>query len=445
MAKVERVKFRKLYSNPATGKRETIYFGWVSPTEEKRANEYINRLITCKRLGMVPDETVQRWAMGLSDGHHEKLAATGLVAPKERTTIGGFIEAFIKRRERAVKPSTVTVYRQESKKLLEYFGADRRPETITLKEAEEFAAHLREKGYAEASVDKTFKECRLFFNEMVEHGILPKNVFSKVRTSDKPNESRNEYITRGVIDRVIDAGCPDAEWRAFVALMRYGGMRCPSEVLLLRWSDVDFTGEMGFFDGIKTPAIKFRSVKTEHHKGGASRTIPMFRELRPHLEELWEMLPEGENRPYVIWSMLPAKSRESEPRRLKKNFGKAFKGILKKLGIEPWEKLFVNLRRSCRNDLERSGYPTRVINEWMGHSEKVANVHYVQILPEDLNRAAFGREKEGEGETDCAQNCAQQGEKGAIRGANEKRNPLVFKHQTQGVTRENNEIRSGRT
>ena len=134
--------------------------------------------------------------------------------------------------------------------------------------------------------------------------------------------------------------------------------------------------------------------------------------------------------------------------------------ILKKLGIEPWEKLFVNLRRSCRNDLERSGYPTRVINEWMGHSEKVANAHYVQILPEDLNRAAFGREGEGVSEADCAQpfreemvsfgetgemegkscaqNCAQQGAKGAIRGVIEKRKPLVFKHQTQGVIRENN-------
>ena len=124
------------------------------------------------------------------------------------------------------------------------------------------------------------------------------------------------------------------------------------------------------------------------------------------------MLPEGESRPYVIWSMLPTKSRESEPRRLKKNFGKAFKAILKKLGIEPWGKLFVNLRRSYRNDLERS-----VMSAKSGEITEKSSV----------------------------KKCVKQGEKGAIRGVNEKHKPLVFKHQTQGVITENNQNRSGRT
>ena len=34
--------------------------------------------------------------------------------------------------------------------------------------------------------------------------------------------------------------CPDAQWRLLFALSRFGGLRCPSEHLGLRWGDVDW-------------------------------------------------------------------------------------------------------------------------------------------------------------------------------------------------------------
>jgi hypothetical protein len=36
-----------------------------------------------------------------------------------------------------------------------------------------------------------------------------------------------------------------------------------------------------------------RSPKTEHHEGGAERWVPIFPELRPHLEEAFERAEEG--------------------------------------------------------------------------------------------------------------------------------------------------------
>lgn len=459
MSKAKIVVFRKQFTNPATGKRESIFFGKMTPSAAQRAKEYIDRLIVCKRLKTVPDETVQRWLMGIADEQREKLAAVGLVQGKERTTLGGFVNAFIKRRENAVKKNTIIAYKQEARKLFDYFGGDKNPETISLREAEEFAAHLRSQGYAEANIDKIFKQCRLFFNEMIKHEILQTNVFSKVKTSDKPDESRNHYISRELTQRIIDAGCPDAQWRALVALMRYGGMRCPSEVLLLRWEDVDFTGEKGFFSGMKVPAIKFRSIKTERHTGGGSRTIPMFKEIRPYLEDAWFSIPEGERRNYVIWDILPIAMRENEPMRLKKNFSKAFCGILKKLGIDPWEKLFVNLRRSCRNDLERE-YPSRVVDEWMGHSEKVANAHYVQMLPGDIERAVYGNSnlcatKSSNPETSCktpdktpssrVQNRVQQEQYRTILRTTQNEKPRKLQHIQQEETPRNDTNSRGGT
>ena len=67
------------------------------------------------------------------------------------------------------------------------------------------------------------------------------------------------------------------------ALRRYGGLRCPSEVLLLRWVDVDWEGSR----------MLIRSPKTEHHDGRECRMVPLFPELAPHLREVFEEAEPG--------------------------------------------------------------------------------------------------------------------------------------------------------
>ena len=58
---------------------------------------------------------------------------------------------------------------------------------------------------------------------------------------------------------------------------RFAGIRTPSELFTLRWSDVDF-------DAGK---ITIHSPKTEHYAGGGSRIVPLFVELRGFLETLF--------------------------------------------------------------------------------------------------------------------------------------------------------------
>ena len=59
-------------------------------------------------------------------------------------------------------------------------------------------------------------------------------------------------------------------------------------MLSLRWQDIDW--EAG--------RIVVQSPKTEHHPGKASRTIPLFPELRPILAEAFDLAPEGAE--YVV-------------------------------------------------------------------------------------------------------------------------------------------------
>ena len=82
--------------------------------------------------------------------------------------------------------------------------------------------------------------------------------------------------------------CPDAQWRLIFALARYGGLRTPSETFALKSGHVDW--ERG--------RITVPSPKTAHHEGKQSRLIPLFPELKPHLEAVWEQTEPGAE--YII-------------------------------------------------------------------------------------------------------------------------------------------------
>jgi integrase len=80
------------------------------------------------------------------------------------------------------------------------------------------------------------------------------------------------------------AACPNPEWRVIVALGRYGGLRCPSETLALKWADIDWEKQR----------VRVPSPKTAHLRGKGERFIPLFKELAPHLEAAFDAAPEGD-------------------------------------------------------------------------------------------------------------------------------------------------------
>src|SRR5262249_18134044 len=160
-----------------------------------------------------------------------------------------------------------------------------------------------------------------FFKSAVRSRLIPSNPFEDVKPPSQVNESRKYFVSREATGRVLDA-CPDGEWRLIVALCRFGGVRCPSELLPLRWADVDC--ELGRFFG--------PSPKTEHHEGGAGRWVPIFPELRPHLEEAFER---AERRAvYLI----------NRYRDTNANLRTQLLRIIRRAGEAPWPKPFQNLR-----------------------------------------------------------------------------------------------------
>jgi len=164
--------------------------------------------------------------------------------------------------------------------------------------------------------------------------------------------------------KVLDA-CPDAEWRLIFALSRFGGLRCPSEHLALKWSDVDWAN--GRFT--------VHSPKTEHHAGGESRQVPLFPELLPHLREVFELAKPGAE--YVI----------TRYRRSNQNLSTQLRRILRRAGLTPWPKLYQNLRSTRETELAGQ-FPLHVVCAWIGNSQAVAAKHYLQVT-EDHFRSAL--------------------------------------------------------
>ena len=60
--------------------------------------------------------------------------------------------------------------------------------------------------------------------------------------------------------------------------------------------------------------------------------------------------------------------------------------IIRRAGLEPWERVFQNLRASRQTELNQQ-HPAHVVCDWMGNSEAVANEHYLHTTDADFDRA----------------------------------------------------------
>ena len=61
--------------------------------------------------------------------------------------------------------------------------------------------------------------------------------------------------------------------------------------------------------------------------------------------------------------------------------------ILAKAGLEPWPKLWQNLRASRQTELA-ADYPIHVVCAWIGNSAAVARDHHLQVRDSDFERAS---------------------------------------------------------
>lgn len=361
----ERGERKRIIFRDAAGRQKTLRLGECSERAALSALAGFERVLEAHRLGSNIHPDGVRWLESVDDRMHARVARLGLCEPRkaaESVTLGALLGRFDG--ALTVKPGTLTTYRQAFRVLREHFGASRAVGSITPADADQWRRALSDSGQAKATAAKRVRVVKSVFAKAVKWGLIPSSPFADLRAGSQSNPDRAFYVSPESI-RAILAACPDDEWRAIIALSRYAGLRCPSEIITLRWADVNW----------ERRRLMVRSPKTAGYEGHAVRVVPIAAELLPILQDIFDRAEPGEE------AVLP---RLRDPRlNLRTQFGR----IIAKAGEKPWPRLFHNMRASCATDwVER--FPSHAVASWLGHSPLIAAQHYLQVRDAHFNLAA---------------------------------------------------------
>ena len=355
------------------GKRRSVRLGKASQRTAELARGHIESLLAAAKVGHATPPETSEWLAKIDAELHGRLAAVGLVRPRETTTLGAMLTRFIESRQDA-KPATVVVWGQVARDLRQHFGDDRDIRTISKADAVSFHQSLLARGLALWTVHRRLEFTRMFFKNAVKSELLAVSPFEGVTQKPGDPGKRRRYVSAADTERLIEAA-PNVWWRTIIALARYAGLRSPSEVLSLRWDGIDWS----------QGTMRIVSPKTDCHDSGGERTAPIFVRLRPYLEEAWDAAAEGQTHVIPEGLYLPA---ANGPRGWNGcNLRTSLQKIITRAGLEVWPRPFHNLRASCESDLVRE-YPIPTVCKWLGNTITVATRHYVDVSDEDVRRAA---------------------------------------------------------
>lgn len=357
-------------------KRRTLRLGKCSKRDAEAVCRHVEAILNAARSRSPVDAATAEWLGNIPDAMHQKLAAVGLVLPRESTegapTLGEFLKSFLDARRADYKPASIIAWGQVASRLVEFLGETCRLDAVTPAKAEEFRRWLIDRKLRPTTIHKRLQHARMFFEHARRRGMVDANPFEFVRHRPGDPSERRAYVPVSDALKVIDFAS-NSTWRLLIALSRFGGLRVPSEAFSLRWQNIDW----------ETGRIVIPSPKTQHLAGRSSRTIPIFPALRPFLESAWDEAPDGAE--YVI-------PEEYRRRAMgpggwgNANLRTTFEKIVRRAGLEPWPRLWHSMRASCETDLARQ-FPLPVVAKWMGNTQAVAMRHYVDVTDADFERA----------------------------------------------------------
>lgn len=363
------------------GRRKTIYLGGRRYCE-RTARELLGVVETLIYLAdnsiAVCDKKTLAWIEAASDDIRQKLQKAGLVEIPELKTAGELWDTFKagKRAELAIgaiEEGTMKTYDDAENRFFMFFRRDEELSEITKPRMEQWKDFLRTQtprtrseqlGLAESTTAGTISKAKAAFNWAVRTGWITESPLDGVGRGSYVNEETEQFVPMDVYKRLLSV-CPCQDWRCILALVRIGGLRAPSEVLRLRWDDIDFENAL--------PRFRVTSSKTKRYAGKGSRIVPLWPALAEELSKLFCRQADGAE--YVI----------SRYRRPSQNLGTQFARIVKMAGVGEISRPFDNMRASRSMEVYASDGAI-CESAWIGHSMKTAKEHYLRVREEDFAR-----------------------------------------------------------
>ena len=262
------------------------------------------------------------------------------------------------------------------KRFFMFFKENELVENLTKDTMQNWKDHLLD-GMAEATAARYIKDAKACLNWAVSAKWIKESPLDGIGAGSFINREKDHLVSMSDYSRFLEA-CPVQEWLVIVALVRIGGLRCPSEVLYLQWEDVNWEQDRFFV----------RSPKTERHKGKEGRWVPLFPELKTELEALFSN-PISAGQKFVV-----NRYRDTS-QNLRTTFGK----IVRRAGLSLFPRPFDNMRMTRSNEVYRKWGAFKE-SEWIGHSCQVRKDHYLTMTDDDFREAAEWTNEKKSGKTE---------------------------------------------
>jgi integrase len=341
-------------------RRAQLYLGKCTKKQAGSIAAMIESLRLSNALGQQPPPETLHWCDSIENPSlRKRLIELGLLrTPTVRLDwrLGEWFDHYIAFRA-DMKPNTIKGFKTARRAAVNSLG-DMLLSDITIAQARQYARDMGT-AYSSEHASKVVERARQVLQMAVESRVLVANPFADVAITSRPDEARQHYVDVTKAAAVLKA-CEHQHARAVFALARWCGLRVPHEVHALEWSHVDL--EAG------------RLTIPVDTKTGA-RVLPLFPQARAELEALRKVTP--------IDSIHVIDRARSSPGTTYREWLLA---AIAAAGLSKWEKLWINLRASCRTDLQKK-FPSHVCDVWLGHSTRVAEDHYLQVTPEDWQKA----------------------------------------------------------
>lgn len=373
------------------GKRRKLY-GFPSKKTASQTGERIETLKDALMLGSISRE-IKFWLDDVWKNNPElyrRLVDVGLTDEREECgTLGELADRFVNYpiAGRLPKKRTMRNRRVATNLLIHFLGnqpmgnlktdarviqkiTSMRADSVTKEKANELYAFMQ-RTYQPTTWGRRIKHLKTMFELAVQFHWLEVNPFCHLRGTSAVNDKRKFFVTPEMAKKVLQA-CPDSRWRLIFTLGRWGGLRIPSELAFLRWSEIDWTAKKMLIN------IPKKTSRVEQERGNfATRWIPLFPEIDLALREYREEY-DCEDEDFIFPDL---DGTDSDGILLRKDLT----GILRRAGLTPWPKLFMNLRSTRDTELQNS-LPLYVVCSILGHDPQISLKHYTQITDETFLR-----------------------------------------------------------
>ena len=264
------------------GKRKTIGIG--KPKNQSQADTYlrhIEELATALLGGYGIPRATAVWLKSINRTLRRRLEQLELVpkaeeAVERQSTLAALIESYLG--DCDVKARTVVRYGNQLAFVQRHFGPSRDITSITQADGDRFLKWLKKQKksngepLAPSYINKVLKTSRQAFAYAVADRVISENPLQCRSVAETKDCERDYEVTRAMTVQMLKAS--PYKYELVIALARFGGLRCPSELVGLKWPDIDWDQNR----------FTVRSPKTEHF-GKAERVVPLFPELVPYLEQ----------------------------------------------------------------------------------------------------------------------------------------------------------------